>query len=63
MIPQSAPRNKAISVKMSEKVHRQFVDMALNMDLLPSTMAYLIIKKYMQERTDIEPDKVIDDLV
>ena len=56
-------RNKAISVKMSEKVYKQFVDLAIHRDLLPSTMAYLIIRQYMVGRTDNESDEAFDDLL
>lgn len=58
-----ALRNKAISVKMSEKTYNQFVELARSMDLLPSTMGYLVIKQYMQSKLDVGEDKNIDDFL
>lgn len=56
-------RNKAISVKMSEKTFNDFVALARYKDLLPSTMAYLIIKQYMASKLDTFYDSSTDDLL
>ena len=56
-------RNKAISVKMSEKTFNDFVSLAHSKDLSPSTMAYLVIKQYMDSRLGGYYDSAIDSLL
>lgn len=63
MIETPLIRNKAISVKMSEKAFNDFVALARQKDLLPSTMAYLIIKQYMASKLDTAYDSFTDDLL
>lgn len=56
-------RNKAISVKMSEKVFNDFVALARSKDLLPSTMAYLVIRQYVESKLDSGYETITDDLL
>lgn len=47
MVQKSITRDKVMSVKMSQATYKKFVELAHAKDLMPSTMAYLIIRQYM----------------
>lgn len=50
-------REKVVSVKMSEATYKDFKALAKRLDLMTSTMAYLIIRKYLADKSDqLAPD-------
>lgn len=55
-------RSHSISIKMSESVFKRFSEMAHDKDLPPSTMAYLIVKQYMEGK-GLGADASVFDLI
>lgn len=45
-------RDKVVSVKMSQRTYDQFNGLAKRFDMMTSTMAYLIIRKYLSDHAD-----------
>lgn len=56
-------RTKAVSVKMSQRLFNDFVELASAKDLLPSTMAYLIIRQYIEKQLGTGYDAALDELL
>lgn len=50
-------RDKVISVKLNARTYEQCKQLADKLDLMTSTMAYLIIRKYLADHVDdtLEP--------
>lgn len=55
-------RSHSISIKMSESVFKRFAELAHDKDLPPSTMAYLIVKQYMESK-GLGADASVFDLI
>lgn len=45
-------RDKVVSLKLTDSTYNQLKELAQNMDLMTSTMAYLIVRKYLAEHGD-----------
>lgn len=45
-------RDRVVSVKMSDATYQQFKQVAKSLDLMTSTAAYLIIRKFLAEHDD-----------
>jgi hypothetical protein len=45
-------RDKVVSLKMTEPAYQKLKELAEGMDLMTSTMAYLIVRKYLAEHVD-----------
>ena len=56
-------RSHSISIKMSESVYKRFAELAHDKDLPPSTMAYLIVKQYMESKLGGVTDATLFDLI
>lgn len=56
-------RNKAVSVKMSQRLFNDFSELASAKDLLPSTLAYLVIRRYVESHQGIGNESALDDLI
>jgi hypothetical protein len=50
MVKKSINRDKAISVKMSQSTYDDFCMLAHSKDLMPSTMAFLVLKQFLAEQ-------------
>lgn len=48
----SIKRDHVISVKVSDSTYKDFRALAKRLDLMTSTMAYLIIRKYLADNSD-----------
>lgn len=50
-------RDRVISVKLNERTYNECKKLAESLDMMTSTMAYLIIRKYLADHIDdtIEP--------
>lgn len=48
----SLNRDKVVSVKMSASTYEQLTKLAKDMDLMTSTMAYLVIRKFISDKVD-----------
>ena len=56
-------RTKVVSLKMTEQMFDDFVELAITKGIQPSTLAYLVVRGYLDKQSGSSADSIIDNLL